>query len=291
MAVFQIKNNGRLIDCLTALGYTRTKIKQLIRHGAIELNGEEVKDTEHLLFKGDRVSVSKSGKGPEALPSHGIRIVYEDNALIVVEKPAGLLTIASSTEKTKTAYYQLNEYLRRKYPGTGARVFIVHRLDRETSGLIVFARSEEIKRLLQGRWKDVEKRYYAVVEGTPAKREGEIISRLSESRTFMVYSDPHSADAKPARTKYSVLKHGTEYALLDIILETGRKNQIRVHLSDIGHPVAGDKKYGARTDPFRRLGLHSYLLSFKHPLTGTPMRFESRMPGGWSGLDLSSDRD
>lgn len=291
MAVFQIKNNGRLIDCLTALGYTRTKIKQLIRHGAIEVNGEEVKGIDHMLRKGDRVSVSKSGKGPEALPSHGIRIVYEDNALIVVEKPAGLLTIASETEKTKTAYFQLNEYLRQMCPGTGARVFIVHRLDRDTSGLIVFAKTEKVKRLLQGGWKDVEKRYYAVVEGRPAKREGEIISRLSETRTLRVYSGPHSDGAKLARTKYTVLKHGPVYALLDIILETGRKNQIRVHLADTGHPVAGDKKYGARTDPFRRLGLHSYLLSFKHPLTGIPMRFESRLPAGWDGLDLSSHTD
>jgi 23S rRNA pseudouridine1911/1915/1917 synthase len=291
MAVFQVKNNGSLIENLTALGHTRTKIKQLIRHGAIEVNGKVIKDLAHPLLKGDKISVSKGNKGPEAVPTMGINVIYEDDAVIVVDKPSGLLTIASETEKTRTAYYQLNEYLKQKAPGAGERIFIVHRLDRDTSGLIVFAKNETVKRLLQDNWKDVEKRYYAIVEGTPVKKEGEIISRLSETRSLRVYSDPHSDEAKLAKTKYRVLKHGPEYSLLDILLETGRKNQIRVHLADIGHPVAGDKKYGGKTDPFRRLGLHAYFLSFKHPLTGIPMRFESRMPDRWSGIQLSAVMD
>jgi 23S rRNA pseudouridine1911/1915/1917 synthase len=288
MAVFQIKNNGGLIDYLTAHGHTRTKIKQLISHRAIEVNGKVVNDLSHPLLKGDTVSVSRGKKGPEVVPALGIRVIYEDDAVIVVDKPAGLLTIASETEKTRTAYYQLNEYLRQKFPGTGERIFIVHRLDRDTSGLIVFAKNEAVKRQLQGNWEDVEKRYYAIVEGTPAKKEGEIISRLNETKSLRVYSDPHSDEAKPAKTKYRVLKRGPEYALLDILLETGRKNQIRVHLADIGHPVAGDKKYGGKKDPFRRLGLHSYLLSFKHPVTGDPLRFETKMPDRWVGVKLSA---
>ncbi|HBH61503.1 MAG TPA: RNA pseudouridine synthase [Nitrospiraceae bacterium] len=287
MTVFHVKKGGSLIEYLTALGHTRTKIKQLISHRAIEVNGKAAKDLAQLLHKGDKVSVSKDKKGPEPVLSLGMKIVYEDDAVIVLDKPAGLLTIASETEKTKTAYYALNEYLRQRAPAAGERIFIVHRLDRDTSGLIVFAKNEAVKRMLQGNWKDVEKRYYAIVEGTPAKKEGEIISRLSETRTLRVYSDPHSNEAKLSRTKYRVVKHGPEYALLDILLETGRKNQIRVHLADIGHPVAGDKKYGARTDPFGRLGLHAYLLLFTHPHTGVPLRFESRMPGRWRGLRLS----
>ncbi|MBI5664826.1 MAG: RluA family pseudouridine synthase [Nitrospirae bacterium] len=288
MAVFQIKNNGTLIDNLTALGYTRTKIKQMLSHRAIEVNGKAVKDLRHPLLKGDTISVSKGKKETKAAPSLGIKIIYEDDAVIIVDKPAGLLTIASETEKTRTAYYQLNDYLMQKSQGAGERIFIVHRLDRDTSGLIVFAKTEAVKRQLQGNWKDIEKRYYAIVEGTPVKKEGEIVSRLNETRSLRVYSDPHSDEAKLAKTKYRVLKHGPEYALLDILLETGRKNQIRVHLADIGHPVAGDKKYGALTDPFKRLGLHSYLLLFKHPVTGLPMRFESKMPDRWSGLELSA---
>jgi 23S rRNA pseudouridine1911/1915/1917 synthase len=284
MSDFHVKTSGSLIDYLTELGHTRTKIKQLIKHRAIEVNGKVVKDPGHPLLKGDTVSVSKGKKGPEVLPPLGIKVVYDDDAVIVIEKPAGLLTIASETEKTKTAYYQLNEYLRERSPGAGERIFIVHRLDRDTSGLMVFAKNEAVKRQLQGNWKDVEKRYYAIVEGTPAKKEGEIISRLSETKALRVYSDKHSDEAKLSKTKYRVLKQCPEYALLDILLETGRKNQIRVHLADIGHPVAGDKKYGARTDPFRRLGLHAYLLSFKHPVSGAPMRFESKIPDGWGGL-------
>jgi 23S rRNA-/tRNA-specific pseudouridylate synthase len=143
----------------------------------------------------------------------------------------------------------------------------------------VFAKSEAVKRTLQDTWKTVEKRYYAIAEGTPDKHEGQITSYLSEMKSLMVYSGRHSADAKRAVTKYRVLKHSREYSLLDILLETGRKNQIRVHLADIGHPVVGDKKYGAVTDPLRRLGLHAYLLSFKHPVTGKLMRFEIAMPG------------
>ncbi len=276
----RVKTGSCLIDYLTDLGHTRTKIKQLLRHRAIEVNGKAVKDPSHLLLKGDIVSVRKDKRKPEMVPPLGIKLIYEDDAVIVAEKPAGLLTIASETEKIKTAYYQLNEFLRLRAPGSRERIFIVHRLDRDTSGFIVFAKSEEVKRVLQGGWKDVEKRYYAIVEGTPGKKEGEIKSSLSETKSLKVYSDRHSDKAKLSITKYRVIKGGREYTLLDILLETGRKNQIRVHLADIGHPVAGDKKYGAKTNPFRRLGLHSYLLSFKHPVTGELLRFESKLPEG-----------
>ncbi|MCX5894227.1 MAG: RluA family pseudouridine synthase [Proteobacteria bacterium] len=278
MAVFQAKTESRLIDYLTDSGYKRTGIKQLLKHRAVEVNGEAVKNLDHLLLKGDRISVRKGTKEPRVAPSLGIKVVYEDDAVIVTEKPAGVLTIASETEKTKTAYYQLNEFLRQRARGARERIFIVHRLDRDTSGLLVFAKNEAVKRILQGNWKTAEKRYFAIVEGTPEKEEGEIESRLRETKSLRVYSDRHSDKAKHAKTKYRVLKRSREYALLDILLETGRKNQIRVHLADIGHPVAGDKKYGARTDPLKRLGLHAYLLSFNHPVTGKTMRFESSMP-------------
>lgn len=286
MADFRVKTKSSLLDYLTGIGYTRTKIKQLLRHRAIGVNGKVVKSLNHFLLKGDTVSISKDKKEPKVIPPLGIKVVYEDNDLIVIEKPSGLLSIASETEKIKTTYYQLNEFLRLRAPGAGERIFIVHRLDRNTSGLIVFAKNEKVKRELQGRWKEVEKRYYAIVEGTPVKKEGEIESRLKETKSLMVYSDRHSVvdstlrdEAKLSKTKYWVLKRGREYSLLDIQLVTGRKNQIRVHLADIGHPVAGDKKYGAKTNPFGCLGLHAYLLSFKHPVTGKPLRFESKIPG------------
>jgi len=265
-------------------GHTRTKIKQLLKYRAIAVNGEAVKNPEHMLVPGDTVEVKKEKNQPVATPSMGIRVVHEDDAVIVIEKPAGLLTMASETEKIRTAYYQVNEFLKLRSPDTRERIFIVHRLDRDTSGLIVFAKHAAEKRILQDNWKEAEKRYYAVVEGAPGKKAGEIKSNLSETKSLKVYSNPHSEEAKPAITKYRTIGQSRDYALLDILLETGRKNQIRVHLADIGHPVAGDKKYGARTDPLRRLGLHAYRLSFKHPVTGRFLHFESNMPDGFNRL-------
>ena len=282
----KVKTDCRLIDCLLNLGYTRTKIKQLFKYRAIQVNDEQVKTLDQLLTQGDRVSVRKDNKESKRIPPRGIKIIYEDDAVIVTEKPPGLLTIASETEKTKTAYYQLNEYLKQRVPGASERIFIVHRLDRDTSGLIVFAKNEAVKRMLQGTWNEVEKRYYAIVEGTPVKKQGEIRSHLRETKSLRVYSGRHSDEAKNAITKYQVIRHSKGYALLDILLVTGRKNQIRVHLADIGHPVAGDEKYGAQTDPLKRLGLHAYLLSFKHPITGNSMRFKSEMPERFRNIML-----
>jgi 23S rRNA pseudouridine1911/1915/1917 synthase len=284
MGVVRVKTTCRLIDYLMARGHSRTKIKQLLKYRAIAVNGEAVKTPDRLLLQGDTVEVRKEKDRPVATPAMGIRVVHEDDAVIVIEKPAGLLTMASETEKTMTAYYQVNEFLRLRSRDTRERIFIVHRLDRDTSGLIVFAKNAAEKRILQGNWKEAEKRYYAIVEGTPRKKAGEIKSNLSETKSLRVYSDRYSEEAKPAITKYRVLRQGRDYALLDILLETGRKNQIRVHLADTGHPVAGDKKYGARTDPIRRLGLHAYRLAFKHPVTGRPLRFESTMPDSFSSL-------
>ena len=287
MTFFNATSESSLIDYLKGRGLTRTTIKQLVRYSAIEVNGVVVKNLDLLVQKGDRISLIKDNKESRVIPSLGIRLIYEDDALIVTEKAAGLLTIASETEKTKTAYYQLNQYLKQRAHGAGERVFIVHRLDRDTSGLMVFAKNEEIKRILQSNWQKVEKRYYAVVEGTPGKSEGKIESYLCETKSLKVYSDHHSGTAKLAVTQYRVITRNRLYSLLDILLETGRKNQIRVHLADIGHPVAGDKKYGARTDPFRRLGLHAYLLSFKHPVNEKPMRFVSRIPKKFGMFGLS----
>ena len=283
-ALFRAGKKIRLIECLTEKGISRTKIKQLLKHRAIEVNGKEVMRLDHELARGDRIAIRKDNKKSKLVPSFGIRIVFEDSALIVIEKPAGLLTIASEKEKTRTAYYLMNEYLKERDPWAGERVFIVHRLDQGTSGLIVFAKNDTVKRVLQGNWKRAEKKYYAVVEGVPREVAGEITSRLSETRTLRVYSNRGSENAKPAVTHYRLLRTSGEYSLLDILLKTGRKNQIRVHLADIGHPVAGDRKYGAHTDPLRRLGLHAYLLSIPHPLTGKLLRFESKMPADFGRL-------
>jgi len=172
----------------------------------------------------------------------------------------------------------LNEHLRERSPDKRERVFIVHRLDRETSGLIVFAKTETAKRRLQDNWDKVAKRYLAVVEGVPGKNEDTIAGYLNESSTLRVYEGRSSKSAKYAVTRYRILKKSRGYSLLEIDIETGRKHQIRVHLSGIGHPVAGDKKYGAATDPLKRLALHAHRLSFQHPATKKDMHFESSLP-------------
>ena len=286
-AFYNVKKNSILINYLMRLGYTRTKIKQLFKYQAIQVNDERVKTLDQPLLQGDRISLCKENKESKLIPPVGIKIVYEDDAVVVIEKPAGLLTISTEIEKTKTAYYQLNEYLKQRARKERERIFIVHRLDRDTSGLIVFAKSKLVKQMLQDSWHEVEKRYYAIVEGTPAKKQDDIKSRLRETKALRVYSSHRLNETKSATTKYRVIKQGKGYALLDILLVTGRKNQIRVHLADIGHPVAGDKKYGAQTDPVKRLGLHAYHLSFKHPRTGNTMQFKSEMPQRFHDIMLN----
>ena len=203
-----------------------------------------------------------------------MRIIYEDDALVVIEKPAGLLTIATDKVRDRTAYFMLNEHLRPKRQ----RVFIVHRLDRDASGLLVFAKTEQAKRFLQDHWKDFEKTYFAIVEGAPEKKSGTISSFLRQNKFLKVYSGRRTEDSKFSVTHYKVVQAGFPHSLLEINLETGRKHQIRVHLADLGHPIAGDKRYGAKTNPAGRLALHASRLAFTHPVSGQRMVFESELP-------------
>lgn len=265
-------------EYLKNLGFKSNKIRQLLRFGAVMINGKIIKRYDHPVHDGDRVVIKKRSEDPEILKRFNIKILYEDDAIIVIEKPLGLLSISTDTEKKKTAYYVLNEYLRQK----NQRVFIVHRLDRDTSGIMVFAKTEQAKKRLQTLWKEVKKTYLALVEGKPENPEGIIKSSLKETDSFLVH-ESHSPGAKLSITSYRILKSGKDYSLLECNPITGRKNQIRVHLSSIGHPVAGDKKYGAKTNPFKRLCLHSWRLSFKHPVTLAEINFETRPPE-WSRM-------
>jgi len=220
----------------------------------------------------------------------GLSIVYEDQDIIVIDKPAGLLTIATDKEKRKTAFYLLSSYLKERAQSTKERIFIVHRLDQGTSGLLVFAKNEAAKQILQEQWDQVEKRYAAVVEGVPARKEGQITSLLAETKALRVYSvRGKDGGGKEARTDYRLIKEGQGYALLDITLHTGRKNQIRVHMADMGHPIAGDKKYGATTNPLGRLALHACHISFAHPtIPGKQMEFDIPAPGKFHALFLKN---
>ena len=279
MKEFVVKEETNVFAYLLSLGFKRTTLKRLLKYRSISINTKPADSHDHPLHPGDRISLSDEKKTtPVIAPKFGMHILYEDDAVLVIDKPAGLLTIGTEKERTKTAYYQLNEYLRERNPDKKERIFIVHRLDRDTSGLIVFAKTETAKRRLQENWNAVDKRYLAIVEGVPKKQEDTIAGYLNESSTLRVYESKDSRNAKYAVTKYRVLKSSRENALIEVTIETGRKHQIRVHVSGIGHPVAGDKKYGAETDPLKRLALHAYRLGFAHPLTKKRMDFESRPP-------------
>lgn len=215
---------------------------------------------------------------------HGLSIRYEDNHIIVVDKIHGLLTIGTEREKQRTAYFLLNDYVKKGNERSRNRVFIVHRLDRDTSGLLVFAKNENVKRYLQDNWKDFSKKYYTVVHGKLQEKEGVIESYLVENNAFRVFSVKDPDMGKYSRTGYKVLKESARYSLLEIDLFTGRKNQIRVHFAEMGHPVAGDKIYGKADANINRLALHSCSLNITHPVTRKEMCFETGIPPYFKAL-------
>ncbi|MBI5075850.1 MAG: RluA family pseudouridine synthase [Nitrospirae bacterium] len=285
MKPINVKTASGLIELLVRMGYTKTKIRQLLKHRAIAVNGKLVTGHDHLLSAGDILALdTKPEPGRDILVKHDIEVLHEDDAVMVINKPSGLLSIATENEKRETAYYLLNAYFKERNPSRPDRIFIVHRLDRETSGLLVFAKNEAAKKKLQEAWEHAEKKYYAVVEGVPKKREGKIESYLNETKAFKVYSAAMSEETKHAVTRYKVIKADKAHALLELILDTGRKHQIRVHLSDMGYPIVGDKKYGALSNPIRRIALHAYSLSFPHPLTKKKMEFTTPIPPAFGSL-------
>lgn len=208
----------------------------------------------------------------------GLELIYEDSSVIVISKPAGLLTMATSREKAKTAYAILRAYLNNKRPPQ--KLFIVHRLDREASGLLVFAKSIESKDRLQDQFKDhsAGRRYIAVVEGRILKDHFSIESYLAENAAYRVYSTPNRKIGKLAVTHVNVVRRKSQTSLVEIRLETGRKHQIRVHLAEHGHPIVGDKFYGSHANPIRRLALHGVQLDFRHPVTGQVLTLRSSHP-------------
>lgn len=261
----------------------RNNIKSLLTHRQVLVDGKVVTLYNHLLKVGQEVLVNWSlVRDKETHKS--IKILFEDADIIVIDKPAGLLTIATDMEKKRTAYHQLTDYVRINNPEN--RIFIVHRLDRDTSGVMLFARNEAVKKQFQDGWKElmVERAYIALVEGRVDKKEGTIKSWLLETKTKLMYSGTKPGDGLEAITHYKVLMDSAKYSLLEIRLETGRKNQIRVHMKDIGHSIIGDKKYGATTNPIGRLALHAHILAFRHPVTNEMMRFETEVPKKFSRL-------
>lgn len=221
---------------------------------------------------------------PKRFHPHGLEIVYEDEDILVADKVSGLLTVSTDTERDKTAYSLLNDYVRKGNSKSKKRVFVVHRLDRDTSGLIVFAKSEVGKRYLQDNWDGYQKKYAAIVCGVLNEKSGLITSYLAENRVFKMYAVDDPEKGKLAKTGYKVVKESAHYSLLELELFTGRKNQIRVHMADLGHPVAGDDRYGVEDKRIKRLTLHSKHLSFDHPYSKEKMVFESKLPAYFETL-------
>ncbi len=279
---FMVSENSTLLPFLLAhlSKMSRNNVKSLLRNHKVSVDGMAVSKHDCILNTGQKVSISRNINRIDErhLKNSGtmLEIVFEDENIIIINKPAGLLTIASEKEKRDTAYHQLTEYIRGSNPHN--RIFIVHRLDRDTSGLLVFAKNEKVKLEMQKNWTDavINRGYVAVVEGNP-KPEGTIKSWLRETKTHMMYSSNKPGDGLEAITNYKVIQRVKNCALLDIRLETGRKNQIRVHMKDLGHPIVGDKKYGS-TRPCKRLCLHAFLLEFVHPVTKEILRFENEIP-------------
>lgn len=286
---FVVSESCGLLDflLLKLSNKSRNHVKSLLTHREVLVNGTVITQYDAVLHKGQKIQIKRSnieGKKQKSV----LNILYEDSDIIVINKPAGLLSIASDKEKELTAYHLLTDYVRMKDPRN--RIFAVHRLDRDTSGVLMVAKNEKMKLALQDNWADLvsERGYVAVVEGQLKEKCGRIQSWLKETRTFLVYSSSRAGDGLEAITDYQVLNETAEYSLLNINLETGRKNQIRVHMKDIGHNVVGDKKYGAKTDPLKRLGLHAYKLEFKHPFSDKVMCFQTQSPRSFTSLFVKS---
>jgi len=256
---------------------SRAAVKSLLAHRLVSVDGETISQFNHPLAAGQTVEVRRSGEAGQGT-GRGVKIIFEDDHLIVIEKRAGLLSIATETEREKTAYSLLSDHVKRS--NSRNRIFVVHRLDRETSGLMMFAKSQAVQKALQDDWREavLERIYIAVVEGRVKKPQGTITSWLKENQALIMRSSVTPNDGQKATTHYRVLQSSALYSLMELTLETGRKNQIRVHMQDLGHSVIGDEKYGAKRNPIRRLGLHASVLAFRHPITGATLRFESPMP-------------
>jgi tRNA pseudouridine32 synthase/23S rRNA pseudouridine746 synthase/23S rRNA pseudouridine1911/1915/1917 synthase len=220
-------------------------------------------------------------------PKHqpkGVSLLYEDADILLVDKPCGLLTMGTDRDKSRTVHSILNDYVRKGNPKSRNRVYIVHRLDRDTSGILIFAKSEQAKVFLQSDWENTTKIYLAAVFGHMSSPSGVISSYLTENAAFTVYSTPDQAKGKLSQTAYTLVKEQKGISLLRIHLLTGRKHQIRVHLSEKGHPVVGDRKYGRGNDSYANLALHACSISFTHPVSGAQLFFETKIPALFTRL-------
>ncbi len=261
----------------------RTTVKDYLKHNQVRVNGNVTTRFDHPLSPGDIVEVNTTREF-QCFSNSRLKIVYEDDDIIVVNKGYGLLSMGTDRIKDGTAYNLLRDYLKRKDPRN--KLFIVHRLDRDTSGLMMFAKTQKAKETMQHNWNNMvlERKYVAIVEGVIKPEEGEIRSYLTENTAHEVYSTVNPAEGKLAVTYYKTLKKRAPYSMVELSLATGRKNQIRVHMKEAGHPIVGDRRYGAKASPIHRLCLHAQTLRFVHPTTRRDMSFTCPLPAGYVRL-------
>lgn len=275
---FRVKDATTLLPFImeSLSGISRTRAKSLLAGGGVRINRKVVKQFDHALQPSDVVEISKH-KPRADLHSRFVDIVYEDSHVVVVEKKPGILSMAASHHafSVKTV---LDEYFHRSHQKCTAHV--VHRLDRDTSGLMVYAKTIQAEQILEHNWHEIvtDRRYVALASGTMEKEEGTVESWLKDNKAFFTYSSPTDNGGKYAVTHFRTLRTNADYSLVELKLETGRKNQIRVHLQDLGHPVCGDVKYGNGDNPIGRLALHAFRLDFYHPLTQEHLHFETPIP-------------
>ena len=276
---WEVKQEGQILEVAAGFlrDHTLTKLKSMLRHNRFAVNNMPTTKYDAELHVGDKFSVNfdqsfKVFKNPR------VELVYEDEHILVINKGYGLLSMGTDTKKDGTAYSIMREYV--KYSNPNAKVFIVHRLDRDTSGLMMMAKTMEAKEQMQHNWNNmvINRKYVAVVEGLVEQKEGVIKSYLAENSQYEVYSIDDPSKGQLAVTRYKCLKSGGGYSLMEVELDTGRKNQIRVHMKDLGHPIAGDRKYGAKHSPINRLALHAQTLRFVHPITRREMNFSTPIP-------------
>ena len=275
---YKVKMECELLEFLleTFSNQSRNSVKSLLSSHRVSVDGAPTSQFNFKLYPEDTVIISNAPirrKTRSNLP-----IIYEDDDIIVINKPSGLLSIASDNEKSSTAYRMLSDYVQQKDKHN--RIFVVHRLDEDTSGVLMVAKNVKIQQALQNNWNDIVKKrgYYAIVEGEMEKKNDTIKSYLKKNSQNLMYSSKKAGDGQLAITHYKVIKSNKDYSLLDVNIDTGRKNQIRVHLGEIGHHIIGDDKYGEPANPIKRLGLHAYELDLIHPFTGKLMKFTSPMP-------------
>lgn len=281
---YPVKEADELMSFLTKnIGGSRTKIKELLSQRMVYVDKKITTQFNEPLKPGQLVQIANRRQIHD-MRSKWVKIVYEDAFLIVVEKAQGILTNAQPGSRSQTVKDILDEYVKRK--SKAFSVHTVHRLDLGTSGLLVFAKRRDIQQKMTDHWHDIvtDRRYVAVCEGDMEKDNGSITSWLMENRMFVVYSSAQDNGGKRAVTHYRTLKRKNGYSLVELKLDTGRKNQIRVHMQDLHHPIAGDRKYGAETDPAGRICLHAFRLEFHHPVTGEHLKFQTEYPKEFTNI-------